>query len=287
MTTWGAVDMGSSAIRIARARVDDAGAHLDGEVHTVPKTASRRAVVRALRAELDGVSGVGVSIAGPTDPSTGTVLFAGAYPWAKGPFGERLTGKLGVPVTVVNDAVAHLHAHRTGSTHPLVCCTLGTALGFALTDAAGEVRRPRPDADWELGHVFLTPPATGADGDTVARGKVAWALGHRGLDEAQEREGADTGGRRFATDLAPFVFNLAMTFQPRTVVLAGGITASIGEVLTDEIAAFVARHWPPAVRWDPPVVLRSPYGGDSGLLGAAVVAASGQVDGSGRRAEPA
>ncbi|HET8929896.1 MAG TPA: ROK family protein [Acidimicrobiales bacterium] len=289
MATWGAVDMGSSGARVARVRIEDTTTRLDSEVTFIDKSVGRRAFVKALRAGLAdvtgadlagaepagaGVTGVGVAIAGPTDPSTGEVLFAGAYPWAKGPLASRLARKLDVPVTVVNDAEAHLSAHIVGHAHPLICLTLGTALGFAMTDAAGAVRRPRPDADWEFGHVFLTPPAPGDDETDAARAKIFWALGSRGLGEAQDRHGDSAGAQQFAADLATFVYNLSMTFQPRTIVLAGGIAASIGDVLAPASTALLERRWPPAVRWKPPTVLVSPHGGTSGLLGAAVVAAT-------------
>lgn len=270
---WGAVDMGSSGARIARVRVEGTTARLESEVTFVEKSVSRRGFVKALRADLGDVGGVGISIAGPTDPSTGDVLFAGAYPWAKGPLATRLAGRLDVPVTVVNDAEAHLHAHAADHAHPLICLTLGTALGFAMTDATGSVRRPRPDADWEFGHVFLTPPGPDVDDNEAARGKVAWALGSRGLDEAQDRHGDAAGAEEFARDLATFVYNLSMMFQPRTVVIAGGIAASIGTVLVSTSTALLERRWPPAVRWKPPTVVVSPHGAASGLLGAAVVIA--------------
>ena len=268
MQILGAVDMGSSGARVARVRIEAGTPALASEVSFIDKTVGRRAFRRSVRDAIGEVAGLGVSIAGPTDPTTGSVLFAGAYPWAKGDLAGRLGNKLDLPVTVVNDAEAHLYAHRTLGPAPLICLALGTGMGFAMTDDTGEVSRPRSDTNWELGHLRVLGSID--EDDDRPGDKAVLALGSRGLDELCDVHGTQEGTRRFMTRLGGFVLETSMTFQPRTVVLAGGVTARLGDTLAAHIRNTLERRWPPAVRWDPPTVIASPHGSHSGLLGAAM-----------------
>lgn len=266
---WGAVDMGSSSCRAALVDITSEGVHLASEVTTIQTGSSKRRFAKAIQAALGETVGLGVSIAGPTDATSGSVLFAGAYTWAKGPLADKLAGHLGHPVTVLNDAEAHLCAHLSLGAHPMLCVALGTAVGFAATDDTGAIRRPRAESCWELGHVVLPAPA--GDREEM-KDRVTWALSGRGLDEQRNRAGDAEGRREFTARLATFIYNLSIVFQPRTVVLAGGVIAHNGD-LTEAVNQSVSSMWPPAIRWDPPSILDSPHGSDSGLLGAAVAAA--------------
>lgn len=266
----GALDMGSSGIRLARFRVDATTAVALCEVAELPKTVGRRGLVRAARATLGEVDAVGVSIAGATDPASGTVRSAGAYPWARGDFAGHLTKRLGVPAEVVNDAEAHLWAHLGVGAHPMICVALGTAVGIAMTDDTGRIRRPRADTNWELGHLGVLAPLEDTAFDLAS--SAAFALGVRGLEAACRADGDARGTDRFVARVVGFVRDLALTFQPRTVVLAGGVTARLRDRLVAEGDAALAATWPPALPWQAPRITASPHGSGSGLVGAALLA---------------
>lgn len=271
MRLVGAVDMGSSGARVARIEVDRSEARIVSELVPIAKTLGRRGFRRVLRDAVAGVDAVGVAIAGPTDPSTGEVRFAGAYPWARGDLAGRWSARLGVPVGVLNDAEAHLVAHRDLGRHPMVCLAVGTGLGFAMTDDTGALRRPRADTNWELGHLPVTGSVYHASTDPEDRAVLA--LSGRGLHTLRQTHGEAAGTERFTARMANFVHATALVFQPRTVVLAGGVAAALGPDLVAAARTVLSGHWPASLRWDPPVVLDSPFGGNSALLGAAHTAA--------------
>ncbi len=276
MQPVGAVDMGSSGARVARVAVTATGAELVSEVTGIPKTAGRRAFRRALRDAIGDVAALGIAIAGPTDPTTGEVLFAGAWPWAQGDLAGRLGAKMDLPVAVVNDAEAHLVAHLDHGPHPLVCLAVGTGLGFAMTDDTGTIRRPRSDANWELGHLRVLRSVDATVGGV--EDKAVLALSGRGLDTLRARHGRAGGTDAFTIRMANFVHEIALIFQPRSVVFTGGVTTGLGTTLVTRTRQILDERWPTSVRWEPPTVSASPHGGTSALIGAAI-AATEQVPG--------
>lgn len=270
MPIVGAVDMGASGPRAAVVEITGGAARLGSEVRPLKNPSRLRSLVKSLRKEFDGIDAIGVSIAAALDPSTGSIIRSGPYPWVQGPLGAQLADELGCTVRVVNDAEAHLLAHVGAHAHPLLCLALGSGLGFAATDATGAVQHPRPDACWELGHVLVGRPG---DDTERRRNDAVWLLGAAGLTAAQQTHGVDAGADTYADDVGLFVYNLSRIFQPRTVVLAGGITASLDPKLQNRVAAVVDGLWPAHSPWERPDIVASPHGTTSGLIGAAVAVA--------------
>ncbi len=270
MAIIGAVDMGASGPRGALVEIDGAAARLASEITPLKHPNRRRSLVKALHRMFDGIDTIGISLAGVMDPTTGAVRRSGPYPWIEGPLGRQLTDDLGVHVHVVNDAEAHLLAHVSGGAHPMLCVSLGSGLGFALTDDTGRIRHPRSDTCWEVGHFLVRRP----DGNDRQRDDAVWALGADGLAEARAVHGSTVGLDVWGDDVGLFVYNMARLFQPATVVFTGGIAAGLESDLTDRVDATLARFWPANSSWAPPSLTTSPFGPGSAIVGAAVAAAT-------------
>ena len=259
--------MGASGPRVALVDIDGDAPRIVGDVVSLKKPRNLRGCAKALGSALGDVAGIGIAIAAPTDPSTGSVSSSLAYPWATGPLGRDLGDALGTRVSVLNDAEAHLRAHTALGAHPMLCLALGSGLGFAITDSTGAFHRPRPDTCWDPGHFIIRPHAEGRD---PRFDHAVWGLASTGLAHAKDELGDDGGTAAFCEDVGLFVFNMARLFQPHTVVFAGGIPSTIGGQLTEQVRQSLARRWPPRSSWAQPDVLTSPYGAHSALIGAAL-----------------
>ena len=157
------VDVGGT--KIAAGVVDDAGAIL---ATTRRETAATDPVmleeqIQDAVAELlvsHAAVAVGVAAAGFVNATTGVVLFAPNLAWRDEPLGRDLQKRLGLPVTVENDAnAAAWGEYRFGAAShvdDMVLVTVGTGLGGGIV-SAGMLLRGAGGLGGELGHVRVVP----------------------------------------------------------------------------------------------------------------------------------
>src|SRR5215813_6453035 len=118
-------------------------------------------VVRELSARYQGsIEGVGVSLPGLVDPSTGTALYIPYFPWRDLPVSEVISKAVGLPVVIDNDAnavaLAELWFGRPEVNNArdfiLVLVAEGVGTGIILD---GQVYRGQRGAAGEFGHMVI------------------------------------------------------------------------------------------------------------------------------------
>ncbi|MCL2782016.1 MAG: ROK family glucokinase [Actinomycetia bacterium] len=157
------VDIGGT--KIAAGVVDEAGAIVDTTRRPTPSTdvAETERVIADAVAELRSrheVVAVGVGAAGWIANDLATVLFSPHLAWRDEPLRAALADRIGVPVTVENDANAAAWAeHRFGAARGadvVVAVTLGTGIGGGLV-AHGSLYRGAHGVGGEFGHMTVVP----------------------------------------------------------------------------------------------------------------------------------
>lgn len=266
------VDLGGTAVKAGVVAED--GAVLSSVVGRSEEGAGvdawLRAGLAAATAALDEAPGaapraVGLGVPGAVDATRGVLvdlverLDSGGGIDLTGPFGE-----LGVPVAVENDARAALAAERRWGGHDdpsnLVVLTLGTGVGSA---AVVDGRVPAGDAVLganQLGHLTVVLEGDrcvcGNRGclETVAAAsalvRAANQLGVPAADAAAVFAAEDVGDERasaaidrFVSAVAAGVVNAIHAYQPRTVVLTGGVLARAGRLVPRVEALVAERAW--------------------------------------------
>jgi len=262
MAGVGAVDIGGTGCRIARVTRGPGGGIRIGEVRRLGRIVRRSDLAAQVTDLLGPVDALGISVPGFVDRAAGSVRDCRAAPWVEGEPGlrDRMQELLGIPIGVVHDGEAHLLAHRDRGEHPMVCVALGSAVGLAVSDDRGGVRRPRAESSWDIGMIRLATRA--------ANPELWWALGTPGLEEVVRRDGPTDGLVRYALRLAQALHTLAVVFQPRTIVLTGGIVEGYGASVVGTADRELRATW--AGPGKVPVVVQSPYPASSGLVGAAL-----------------
>src|SRR5215208_7272610 len=224
-------------------------------------------------------------------------------------FRDLMSERLGLPVYVDNDANAALLAERSfgaarGASDALLL-TLGTGIGGALA-LGGRLHRGATGSAGELGHIVVDmngPPcpgkcpnrgclevmasgrAIGREGDAAARSAPDSALGQalaadRVMTGALVTELAHDGdpvaqavlalvGRRLGVGLA----SLANALDPEVIVIGGGAIAADEMLLQPARSVLLMRALPPPR--DNVRVVRAHFGGEGGMLGAAMLALDG------------
>ncbi|WP_433510046.1 ROK family glucokinase [Nonomuraea sp. CA-143628] len=157
------VDIGGT--KVAAGVVDD-----DGEIiaHTLKPTpadqpeqvaATVAEVVREL-AQGREIEAVGVGAAGFVDETRSVVRFAPNLAWREEPLQKKISGLVGLPVVVENDANAMAWGETKfgagrGQSH-VVCITVGTGIGGGLV-FDGKLFRGHWGMGAELGHMQVVP----------------------------------------------------------------------------------------------------------------------------------
>jgi glucokinase len=263
--------------------------------------------VEEARAAVPGeVVGVGFGIPCLIDQRTGIAVMAVNLPLHDIPFRDVMTERLGLPVTVDNDAncaaLAEVRAGAGAGCTELVMLTIGTGIGGGLI-LGGELYRGAIGAGAEMGHMVVEidgPPCQGfcpnrgclesvASGTALVReaslavaARPDTALG-RALEDGRPLTGplitelAHDGdpvargvlalvGRRLGVGIA----SLVNIFNPEVVVIGGGVVGA-GEMLLGPLREeMLARALSPSkelVR-----VSAAAFGAESGMIGAALLA---------------
>jgi glucokinase len=158
------VDVGGT--KVAAGVVDAAGEVLVRIQRNTPAddVAKTRDVIVDVVQELAAghrVDAVGVGAAGWIDASRSTVLFAPNIAWRNEPLREYVSGAVGLPVIVENDAnVAAWAEFRYGAARhaddSMVMFTVGTGVGGGIV-LGGELIRGAHGIAAELGHMLAVP----------------------------------------------------------------------------------------------------------------------------------
>ncbi len=266
--------------------------------------------VEEVRESMEGaVSAAGFGIPCTIDRQRGIAVQAVNLPLLDVAFGDVMAERLGLPAFVDNDAnAAALAEHRFGAARGgrhTVMLTVGTGIGGGLV-LDDRLYHGSQGAAAELGHVVVEmdgPPCQGncpnrgcleavASGVALARegqaaavrfpdsalgraaasgravtGALVTELAHDGCEVA--RDTIALIGRRLGVGIASYV----NTFDPDFVVLGGGVLGAGELLLAPAREEMVRRALPPAR--DTVRVVAARFGGEAGMVGAAVLALDG------------
>jgi glucokinase len=264
------VDIGGT--KVAAGVVDEAGGVLALVRRATPgdDVAETEKVIADTVTELAGrydVVAVGIGAAGWIGNDRATVLFSPHLAWRNEPLRDALADRIGLPVTVENDANAAAWAeYRYGAARGervVVCVTLGTGIGGGMV-VSGVLYRGAHGVACEWGHMCVVPEgrrcACGnrgcwemyASGSALARdakelAEVSPVSAHRMLELAEGNVSALTGtdvtvaareGDPAAVEiytamgrwLGRGIADLAAIIDPSVVVVGGGVSEA-GDLL--------------------------------------------------------
>jgi glucokinase len=263
------------------------------------------AEVRQALAADPGAEGVGLGIPCTLDHEAGVAVSAVNLPIVGVPVRDLMRERLGLPVSVDNDAnAAALAEYRYGAARAArnaVVVTIGTGVGGGLI-LDGGVFRGSSGAGAELGHVVVDaegPPCQGAcpnrgcletlvSGTALARDGLAAADRDPSSTLGRMRAAGDPIDGRAVTDaaragdeaarmiveragyhLGVALSGFANVFDPDVIVLGGGVMEGAGDLLLEPARAeMAARALTPQNRV--PVVVAE-LGADAGMIGAAAM----------------
>jgi predicted NBD/HSP70 family sugar kinase len=235
-------------------------------------------IVRDFTARHKGsIEGVGVSLPGLVDPSTGTALYIPYFLWRDLPISEMISNAVGLPVVIDNDANAVALAElwfgrpevNDARDFILVLVAEGVGTGIIFD---GQVYRGQRGAAGEFGHMVIgrgapVPCSCGSDdcweafsSERAAIGrylKLAGPSAERAIsfielvDRALAGEANATAALvETARHLGVGISNLIIGFSPEAVVVGGEIARAwdlIESALTETIANSVRRGLPSAL----------------------------------------
>ncbi|HVQ95708.1 MAG TPA: ROK family glucokinase [Mycobacteriales bacterium] len=305
------VDIGGT--KVAAGVVDENGGVLALVRRPTPSedVAETEAAIAAVVAELTAryeVVAVGIGAAGWIGNDRATVLFSPHLAWRNEPLRDALAGRIGLPVTVENDANAAAWAeYRYGSARGervVVCVTLGTGIGGGLV-VSGILYRGAHGVACEWGHMSVVPDgrrcACGnrgcwemyASGSALARdarelAEVSPVAAHRllqlvdgdptaltGLDVTIAAREGDPAAVEIFTAMGRWlgrgIADLAAIIDPSVVVVGGGVSEAGDLLLGPARDAFAASLTGRGFRPTSPIRLAA-LGPDAGLVGAADLA---------------
>ncbi|MFI6284922.1 ROK family protein [Streptomyces sp. NPDC051018] len=241
----------------------------------------------------DKVIGVGLGVPGPVDGEAGTLGSPSILPgWTGVSPGKELSGRLGMPVHVDNDAnlgaLGELVWGGGRGVRDLAYIKVASGVGAGLV-MDGRIYRGPGGTAGEIGHITLDESGPvcrcGNRGclETFAAARYVLPLLHssHGPGITMERVVAlardgDPGCRRVVADvgrhIGSAVASLCNLLNPSRVVL-GGTLADAGELVLGPIRESVARYAIPSAAAHL-VVVPGALGGRAGVLGALALALS-------------
>ncbi len=309
-----AMDLGGSWVRVAI--VDLAGRVVWRERRPTGSREGKEAVLRNVEAALDEgisravgmpVAGVGLGLAGPVDPETGTMYRPPNIPDLDGvSFKALWGGRLRWPVVTGNDAtLAALGEYVYGAgagAEMLVYITVSTGIGAGIV-VAGQPLWGAHGMAGEVGHMTIDWNGVrckcGGSGclEEMASGSGIARIARERLPEAPRSLVAEAAGGDPDRATAAMVFdaagrgdplaedilqgvsralgaglvNVLHVLDPDVIVLGGAVTQN-WEYLRPDVEDYVRGHTMPHVHRLGYRLEVSPLGDDVGLLGAAALA---------------
>ena len=284
---------------LAHTRLDDQTALIEQLV----------AAIEALKGP--GVRAVGIGVPSVVDFASGRIRSSANIPLADAPLRELLSGRVGLPVYVDNDATCAALAEAFDDGRficsDLVMLTIGTGVGSG-TVLAGRVYRGATGAAPEIGHTIigldLSDGAPEDPGDFPQPGSLEALASGTALDrlalEAARAEPDSFLGRRLAADgevtghdcvdgakrgdeasrrclrilgerLGIGIANAISLYDPLEVVIGGGVSTA-GDLLLEPAERTAFRHVLPGIGTKTKLRLAR-HGPRAGVLGAALIAA--------------
>lgn len=260
-------------------------------------------VLAEARVPPSALLGAGAGCGGPLDYKAGLIFHSANLPgWENVPLAALLAEQLGLPVWVDNDAnAAALAEYWTGAgcgADPMIYLTISTGIGGGVI-LGGELYRGASGNAGELGHMIVqasgrhcgcggrgcleaycsgTSIAARAQEAVEHGSRSALArLGHppRAEDVVALAGGDDLAARLWSETLdylAAGVVTIVHAFEPRCIVLGGGVTragSQLFEPLEERVRALAMPRLMANVR-----ILPAALGDNVGILGAAAVAFS-------------
>jgi predicted NBD/HSP70 family sugar kinase len=197
------------------------------------------------------INGVCVGLPGVVERASGRCRQSPIFRERDVPFGDELSKRLGIAVTVDNDVnlvtlAEHWFGHGRGLDDFLVV-SIEHNLGLGIMHR-GELFRGANDLSPDLGD-FLVRPPNGHNTPTRLEAIVAEVAMIRPTGGAEPKAGslADDGAYQMAGDALGFaIANLITLFAPPKVILAGA-ALSAGDRLLAPLRAAVQRFTPPSL----------------------------------------
>lgn len=264
-------------------------------------------VVSELRAVAPAAAAIGCGAAGLVDSDAGVILGAPNLSYRNLPLRALVSERAGLPAIIDNDAnVAALaeasHGAGAGKGDQLMI-TVGTGIGGGIV-IGGRIYRGARGVGAELGHIVVCPDgpvcgcgnrgcletfSSGTALGRIARERIAEDPEGRVLKTAGGDPEAITGeivgsaavdGDAFALGcvgeiarwLGIGLGSFVNIFDPEILVLGGGVTAGLGDLLIEPARAAMRAHVIGLGWRDEAPVVRATLGADAGLIGAAVLA---------------
>jgi predicted NBD/HSP70 family sugar kinase len=281
------------------AACDLAGSVLEREVfetdHDFERTIQRAAsaAARLLGRNPGQIEGVGVSLPGLVDPSTGRIVYVPYFNWRDLDVGRRIAAATGLKVAVDNDANAAALAElwfgraEVSEARDFVMVFIAEGVGTGIIFDR-QIYRGEGGAAGEFGHMVIgerAPVPCSCGGydcwEAFASGRAAVARyarlagdaeGARQLSFAQLIDRALAGepaAREALSETARYlgrgISNLVVGFSPEIVVVGGAITRAwelVSGILADAVKRSIRRDLPPAR------VTPSTIGDEASLMGA-------------------
>lgn len=260
------LDLGATNVKWAvLERRGDAWNVLDrGQIPTQGEDGAEAVIARMseladrARDEWPRIATVGVGVPGLYEAETGVATFLPNLPtdWAGQPVAEPMAARLGLPVSLINDArafgLAELRLGAGRGCRTMVGLTLGSGVGGVVV-VDGQVHFGHAGTGGELGHQTLLPdgpPCTcGNRGCLEALTKADAVAAACGTATAEAAVSAARAGDRRAVDglaeigrwLGIGIANLVVALTPDRVVLGGGVSGA-GELLLAPIRDEVRRR---------------------------------------------
>lgn len=303
------IDIGGT--KIAGALVADDGAILADERQPTPAS-DPAAIVEIVAGMVERLSAghtviaTGVAAAGFIDAAQSTVYYAPNISWRNEPFRDRLRARLGMDVTIDNDAnAAGWGEFRYGvarDAHHMTMLTIGTGVGGAIV-IGDELVRGGFGAAGELGHLRVVPDGLpcgcGARGciEQYGSGRALLRMANEiadaggigtALAAARRDAGELTGGmlaqfladgdagalhalRQLGLWLGQACASLGAVLDPEMFVFGGGVSVA-GDLLLDPVREAYLAHLPARGYHPEPQFVVAELVNDAGVVGAADLA---------------
>lgn len=300
------VDFGGTSIKIGVAAADrilEKATPLPTPAYDSPQAIidAMCATIRSLLSRYPEAQAVGLGMPGWVDFSRGVLYQLTNVPvWStQVPVREIMQAELGLPVVLDNDANAMAYAEwKLGAgrgLQSLVCLTLGTGIGGGIV-VHDRMLRGRHISAAELGQTSIS--FNGRVGPFGNRGAIEEYLGNNEVAADAARLYAEAGSPRpvsectpkhleaaaragdpiamsiydsFAEKLACLIMNMMYTLVPEAFIIGGGV-AKAGDLLFTPLEAQLRAQLFP-VHAEGLRLLPAHFGADSGLIGAALMAA--------------
>ena len=299
------IDVGGT--KIAVFRVTESGEVLQREEVETPADNAEATIAAMIEAAghlvAPRVRAVGIGAAGMVEASTGVLRFAPNLVWRDVRLAERVSGELGLPCQVDNDAnVAAWGEFRFGAGRPydhMLLVTVGTGIGGGIV-SDGKLFRGAHGFAAEIGHIIVEPggPRCGCGNlgcwEQVASGRAIDRLAREEVQrdpssEFAERIGADGDGEDVTEAakqgdptaegilegvgirLGEGIAGLVNILDPEAVVVGGGAIEA-GDLLLEPARARFTETVEAVDRRPEVPILAAELGNDAGGIGAATLA---------------